>query len=70
MSEPIFPTEARVDERCGTCKFCLLPSVEFAYGICRRYPPTVIVNLEGTTESEQPDVHLQIWCGEWQRRES
>lgn len=55
---------------CATCKYYQGKDNEatfvetYSLGICRRYPPQIIVQ-EGFTAYEQfPEVHSDWWCGE------
>ena len=62
--DPCLITEDKDNtERCETCKF-FTPDFREPTGICRRYPPTVVV-IDHEVDSFLPEVHKVDWCGEY-----
>lgn len=63
---------------CGTCLFFFHPDANQAAGLCRRYPPAVLLvgvqNMQGSpqpaaiTQSGFPPMLADGWCGEHQER--
>lgn len=55
---------------CGTCKFWRQEAAEvWKGGICRRYPPALIVRFAGTAwtdklDQRRPTTGAPDWCGE------
>lgn len=52
--------------KCENCAF-------YFRGVCRRYPPQLVVEFEpgnsSRTESMYPEVLGWFWCGEWKKLE-
>lgn len=60
--------------RCETCRF-FVPSEpdevdDDGEGVCRRYPPTCLIDQDGDMVRGQPAVTRSYWCGEHRHRES
>ena len=53
---------------CGICEY-YTAEPRNDYGICRRFPPVVIVDEEGASFA-QPAVFADDWCGECRIRSS
>lgn len=53
------------DSTCKECRF--LGDCDEEDGVCRRYPPKVILTDEGEATAF-PVVDLTWWCGEFSRR--
>jgi len=51
------------EDNCGNCFFFFKPS-DKTVGICRRYPPKVLI-FEGEFFASYPNVWSVDWCGEW-----
>lgn len=60
------PDPAHDPESCASCKYHQ-PNETDEYGFCRRYPPTVQCDEEGT-DILWPITALPEWCGEYRRR--
>lgn len=60
---------------CGNCKFFLRTIGRPSEGLCRRYPPNVVVASCDTPNGVQmapvavmPNMGENNWCGEWKGR--
>lgn len=49
--------------RCANCQY-FTPSDRIGNGWCRRYPPVVVKDMEGTFASRFPDTKAGEYCGE------
>lgn len=58
-------------ERCDNCRFWKSIRVMGDHGekgLCRRFPPAVIVQ-ETIPRPIMPNTYEGAWCGEWQQKE-
>ena len=54
------------EQRCGTCRFW--STNQPPVGTCRRYPPTLVGNIDGGADHWLPSTLDTEWCGEWQAK--
>ncbi len=58
---------------CSSCAYCgevkapdvMGPVRQTVINVCRRNPPTPLVNSVGTASAFWPTVKPDDWCGEW-----
>lgn len=60
-------------ESCADCRYWKPLASLCKVGLCRRYPPTIIIVPESTYAVEEeltrwPDVGFDDWCGEWKSK--
>lgn len=62
--------------KCEDCKFWNPPVTEGRKGSCRRYPPTLISDTQGSLDNVfsdiwtgYPNVDSHDWCGELEPKE-
>ena len=54
-------------DSCKACKFFLEQAEE--HGLCRRYPPSVWIHINGPTVSVFPPMRHDGYCGEFKEKE-
>jgi len=50
---------------CGGCRYWI-PFVLGERGHCRRYPPSIVMDIDHGAVARTPDTRRLGWCGEWQ----
>lgn len=48
---------------CGGCRWWM--RIDSDVGQCRRYPPSLVVDIDPGVVSLWPDTKRTRWCGEW-----
>lgn len=60
-----------MNKTCETCAFFVLREWTEKSGFCRRFPPTILINvhLPKNFISTFSDCLTTDWCGEWRKEE-
>ena len=56
------------EDSCEECLFFVRHSDKAGFGVCKRFPPTIIVE-ENIAITRSPVLHLEDWCGEFKQKE-
>jgi hypothetical protein len=57
-----------VERRCETCEWYSVGGATRYDGECRKLPPTVVCDDEGSVKTRFPEMLRDEWCGEYRRK--